>query len=70
MEVAMREEDAIKKQITDRLKLSNKFHHYCCVCGEYLYAGTQFFKYTVHYDCRNQRTKYYNSPDNPPKPTK
>lgn len=64
----MNDEQRIKKQIMDRLKLSPKFHHYCCVCAKYLYTGTQFFRYTVHFDCRNKPLVYFNSPDNPPKP--
>lgn len=65
----MNYEDRIKAEIKERLKNAPRYHLYCSVCGQYLYTATRFQKYVVHFDCKNQPIRFYNSPSNPPKPT-
>lgn len=62
----MNEEARIKKRIQERLKNAPRYYHYCSVCAGYLCCMTTFVKYIVHFDCRNEPIRYYNSPDNPP----
>lgn len=62
----MDDERAIKRRIMERLKAAPKFYLYCSVCAGYLCCSTTFIKYIVHFDCRHQPIKYYNSEDNGP----
>lgn len=62
----MNDEAEIKRKIKERLKNAPKFYLYCSVCAGYLCCATEFVKYIVHFDCRNEPIKYYNQENNPP----
>ena len=58
-------EEKIKKEIRERLKNAPRHRLYCCVCGQYLYTATRYQRITVHFDCRNGKVIYFNTPPEP-----